>query len=328
MKDLRFHAILFGLAVVGALLTWTREVSYNEDENIVRIWDRDSADVQLVHYQTGETDLRIERRTDQAGDFYWGTQVGGTDGPDTLSFPVGATGLALVSRIARLRTLREMGTLAPGQMEELGFEGSTRRLEVRFPDEQRQLILGNPVFGVPDEYAFEPATGLGYVLSRDIVQPLANGEGHVRERWLHRFEDADVAEVRVEMAGRVRAMSPGQLAGEWTEVGGGAPDLAFGTFMQRVGELAIDGFRTRPDPASVQLLLRAEYFGAEGESLGFLELMRDDSAPDAYFLVTETTRVPAQAMGFLARRAEEGLSGVFSGAARGGLPAAQSGSDE
>lgn len=324
MKDLRIHIVLFAVAAVGALLTWTRDRPVGEDEPIMRVWDRDSTDVRLVHYRTEEMDLRIERRTDPDGDFLWGTQIAGTDGPDTLDFPIGPAGRLLVERIAQLRTLRELGSLSPEMTNELGIDGSIQRLLVRFTDEERELVLGDNVLGLPDQYAYEPATGLGYVLPRHVVESLADGEEHIRERWVHHFAPEDVAEVRVDVAGRVRVMSPMEQAGEWTEVGGSTPDLAFATFMQRVNELAIDGFAVRPAPGSVRLLLRVDYVGREGQRLGFLELMRDDSQEVAYFLRSETTRVPAQAMSFLAARVEEGLSGVFSGEGRAGSSAAAS----
>ncbi|MYI06437.1 MAG: hypothetical protein F4059_03730, partial [Gemmatimonadetes bacterium] len=50
--DLRAHAVLFAMAVIAALLTWNRDVSFDENEAFIRVWDRDSADVRLVHYQT------------------------------------------------------------------------------------------------------------------------------------------------------------------------------------------------------------------------------------------------------------------------------------
>ena len=86
--------------------------------------------------------------------------------------------------------------------------------------------------------------------------------------------------------------------------------------MQRVGQLAIEGYARQPAAESASTLVRLDYIGHDGEPIGFLELMRDDSEADLYFLRSETTRIPAHAMGFLARRVEEGLSGVFSGAGR------------
>ena len=65
------------------------------------------------------------------------------------------------------------------------------------------------------------------------------------------------------------------------------------------------------------MLVRIDYLGSDDEPLGVMELVRDDDREaDHYFVVTETTRVPAQAMTFLAQRVEDGLPGVLSGVSR------------
>ena len=318
MTDLRFHAILFGVVLIATFFTWSRDVSYDEDENVVRIWDRDSTDVMVIHYQTPELETRIERRTDQAGDYLWGTEDLGGNEPRTTEFPVGPQGLNLLDRIAGLQTVRELGPLSTEMMATFGIAGSADRLIVQFRDGQRELTLGDKVFNTEHRYAYEPATGMGHVLPRDVMTPLANGQGAIRERWVHRFSEEDLARVRVQLGGTVRAMSRLGDTGEWADPGSPAPDVAFGTFMQRVGEVAIGGFAVRPGPGA-RVLVRVEYLDINDELLGFMELLRDDSREaDPYFIVTETTRVPAQAMTFLAARVEEGLGGALSGAARGG----------
>ncbi len=318
MTDLRFHAILFGVVLIATFFTWSRDISYDEEENTVRIWDRDSTDVLAIHYQTPEVEIRIERRTDQAGDFLWGTEIVGGDAQRTAEFPVGPPGHNLVDRIAGLRTVRDLGPLSTEMMAMFGIAGSADRLTVRFRDEQRELILGDAVYGSEQRYAYEPATGMGHVLPRDIVTTLANGQGAIRERWVHRFPEEDLARVRVELGGNVRTMSRLGDTDEWVDPGSQSPDVAFGTFMQRVGEVAIAGFAGLPGPGA-RVLVRIEYLGRDNEPLGFMELLRDDSREaDPYFIVTETTRIPAQAVPYLAVRVEEGLGGVFSGAARAG----------
>lgn len=311
MRDLRLHAVLFCVAVVGAVLTWSREISVAEVANIILIWEHDSTEVVSVHYQTPALDLRIERRTDQAGDFLWGLETRGPEHADTLEFPVGPLGRGLVNEIANLRTLREMGTLSPDMMATLGFEGSTSRIELGLRDARRELILGDSVFGGTERYAYDTATGAGYVLTREVMQKLATGEGAVRERLLHHFAVDEVASVRVELAGRQRTMRAGEEADEWTETDGGRPDVAFGNFMQRVENLAIAGFGLLPSPGSV-MLLRVDYLDDDGELLGFMELIRDDSQErDPYFVRSKTTRIPARAVGTLAQRVEDGVSGIF-----------------
>lgn len=318
MTDLRFHALLFGVVLIATFFTWSREISYGEDENVVRIWDRDSTDVQAVHYQIAEMEIRIERRTDQMGDYLWGTETVSGGEPFTTDFPVGPSGDNLVYQIAGLQTVRDLGPLSTEMMTTFGIAASADRLTVQFRDEQRELILGDQVFGAEQRYAYEPATGVGHVLPREVMTKLASGREAIRERAVHRFPEEDLARVRVQLGGSVRTMSRLGDTGEWADPGSPAPDVAFGTFMQRVGELAIGGFAVRPGPGA-RVLVRVEYLDSDDELLGFMELLRDDSREaDPHFIVTETTRIPAQIMTFLAVRVEEALGGALSGAARGG----------
>lgn len=317
MTDLRFHAILFGVVLIATYFTWSRDVSYGEEEDVVRIWDRDSTEVSGFGYRIGEVEVRVEHRTDQAGDFLWGTETVGGDDPVTTEFPVGSTGRNLLNRLAGLRTVRDLGPLSSETMTRFGLVGASDRLAVQFGDERRELILGDAVYGAEQRYAYEPATGLGHVLPRDVMATLANGQGAIRERWVHRFLVEDLARVRVQLNGTVRTMSRLGDTGEWTDPGSMSADVPFGTFMQRVSELAIEGFAARPGPET-RVLVRVEYLDSENELLGFMELLRDDGREaDPYFILSETTRVPAQAMTFLAELVEQGLAGALSGAARG-----------
>lgn len=318
MTDLRFHAILFGVVLIATYFTWNREISYGQAD-ILRVWDRDSTEVQAIAYRIADVEVRIERRTDQAGDFFWGTETVGGDEPRTTEFPVGGPGRNLVHQLAGLRTVRDLGPLSTEMMTTFGIADSSDRLAVQFRDGQRELVLGDQVYGAEQRYAYEPATGMGHVLPRDIMTPLSNGQEAVRERLVHRFDGEDLARVRVHLGGTVRTMSRLGDTGEWAEPGSPAPDVPFGTFMQRVGQLAIQGFAVRPGP-DARVLVRLEYLGSDDEPLGFMELLRDDGREaDPYFVLTETTRVPAQAMTFLAVRVDEWLGGVATGGARGGL---------
>lgn len=317
MTDLRFHAILFGAVLIATYFTWSRDVSYGGDDNTVRIWDRDSTEVLALGYRIGDTEIRIERRSDQAGGYLWGIETVGADAPVTSEFPVGSLGNNLLDRIAGLRTVRDLGPLSAEMMSTFGIAGASDRLTVEFGDEQRELVLGGEVYGSEQRYAYEPATGVGHVLPRDVVTTMTNGRGAIRERWVNRFPAEELARVRVQVDGTVRTMSRLADTGEWADPGNPAPDIAFGTFMQRVNELAIEGFAARPGPGA-RVLVRVEYLDGDDELLGFMELLRDDSQEaDPYFIVSETTRVPARAMTFLAELVEQGLAGALSGAVRG-----------
>ena len=312
MKTLKAHGALFVLAVIGALLTWTRDTTNEADEGRPLVWERDTTEVVSVHYRAPEMDVQIERRTDDAGSFLWGIEIEGAESTDTLEYPVGVPGSTLVGRLATLRVIRDLGQLSLEMVERFGLDDATETVEVDFGDEQRLLAVGDSAFGGQDRYALEPATGAGYVIASDITRPLSIGEGALRERWLHRFVDDDVATVRIGVAGGGAREMARTGDGEWTEVDGDVPDAAFANFMQRVDQLAIGGYGAEPDPVSTQSLLRVDYLDDTGEQLGFVELLHDDMAEqDPYFIRSETTRIVAFAVTSLAERVREGLGEVF-----------------
>ena len=312
MKTLKVHAGLFALAVIGALLTWTRDTTDEADAGRPLVWERDTTDVVSVHYRAPDMDVRIQRRTDDAGSYLWGIEVEGAESTDTLEYPVGVPGSTLVGRLATLRVIRDLGELSPELVARFGLDDATETVEVDFVDGQRLLVVGDSAFGGQDRYALEPATGAGYVIGSDITRPLSIGEGALRERWLHRFVDDDVATVRITVPGGGAREMARTGDGEWTEVGGDTPDAAFANFMQRVNQLAIGGYGADPGPAGTRALLRVDYLDDGGEELGFVELFQDELAvQDPYFIRSETTRIVAYAVTSLAERVREGLGEVF-----------------
>lgn len=313
MKELRIHAGLFVVAAVAAFLTWNREAVSEADRGLTLAWDRDSVDVASVYYQSPAMDLLIERRTDADGDFLWAVESRAAQ-PDVLEYPVGAPGHTLVGRLAGLRVIRDLGQLSPEQMARYGLADAEERITVRLGGELRELVVGDSIFGGADRYAAEPATGVGYVIPADIVNPLRIGEGAIRERWLHHFQDADVATVRVVAGtgGEPRTMARGE-AGEWTGPESAEPDAGFANLMERVGQLAIAGYGVDPSALGSPIpLLRVDYIDEEGSTLGFVELFRDAGAErDPYYIRSERTRVLARAVTTLAERVEQGLGEAF-----------------
>ena len=312
MKTLKVHGGLFVLAVIGALLTWTRDTTSEADAGLALVWERDTTEVLSVHYTAPEMDVRIQRRSDEDGPFLWGIEIEGAEATDTLEYPVGAPGNTLVGRLANLRVIRDLGPLSQEMMERFALDAASERIEVRFVDEERVLMVGDSAFGGQDRYAVEPATGAGYVIASDITRPLSIGEGALRERWLHRFVDDDVATVRIAIPGGGTREMARTEDGEWTEVGGSVTDAAFANFMQRVDQLAIGGYGAEPSPAGTRSLLRVDYLDEAGEEVGFVELFHDElSERDPYYIRSETTRIVAYAVTSLAERVEQGLGEIF-----------------
>lgn len=309
MKDLKAHIVLFAVAVVATLLTWTRDTVDVRDMGLPVVWDRDSTEVVGVHYRNPTLDLQVVRREDDAGAFLWGIQT--RDGEAPLEFPVGAEGHYLFVELAVLRALRDLGELSPERKTRYGLDDPARRLTVRFTDGQRELVVGDSVFGSTDRYALELSTGMGYVLSRLLVDRLDHGEGAVRERIVHHFGDSEVGAVRISGPDGERRMARTE-SGDWTEMGGGNPDAGFGNFMERVGLLAIEGYDNLPAPQTLTPFLRVDYVSVDAQPLGFVDVLHDGGEPrKTYYLRSETTRILGRVPRILGERVEQVVGDVF-----------------
>lgn len=331
MKKLRFYLVFFLLAAIWAFQTWSRTPVMEEDAEQALAWDRDSTQFVAVSYRSpGAAWVEVERRTDDEGALYlWGTQVEegeSEEQADTLQFPVGEQGHFLMRQLAQMRVIRELGAISPEQQAVFGIAGSEERITIRFQDggreEVHELLVGDSIFGGRDRYVLDETSGESYVISSEVVRPLATGEGALRERLLHHYLAGDVHQVRVSVEDSERHMERTE-DGEWVRPGASTddeatgesnvtPDLAFANFMERVDQLAIAGYKSAPEPGTMRLLLRVEYLDEDGEELGYLELFHDGMAErDLYYMRSERTRVMAEAVGALAERVEEGLAGVF-----------------
>ncbi len=309
MKDLKAHVALFAVAVVATLLTWTRDAVDPEDRALPVVWERDSTDIVGLLYRAPALDLQVSRRSDDSGAFLWGVQTRGDGEP--MEFPVGVEGHHLVTELAVLRALRDLGELSPERRAQYGLADPERRLTVRFTDGQRELAVGDSVFGSGDRYALEPSTGIGYVLSRNLVGRLDNGEGAIRERSVHHFAGSEVGAVRISGPDGERRMARAE-SGEWTEMDGGASDAGFGNFMERVGMLAIEGYEDPPAPETLTPFLRVDYVGVDARPLGFVQLLHDGGEPrKVYYLRSESTRILGRVPGILAERVEQAVGDVF-----------------
>ena len=321
MKTLKLHGALFALAAIAAFLTWTRDRPDPATARLPLVWERDTTEVVAVRYTGPQLTLEIERRSDEGGVFLWGRQqagplfadsAGASTAPASLEYPVGGPGHVLVARLAALRVIRDLGPLTPAMATRFGLDSPAEEIELRFADETRVLAVGDSAFGGADRYVHDRTSGAAWVIAAEITRPLSLGEGAIRERWLHRYNEADVATVRIALPdGRTREMTRTE-AGEWIDPATAAPDAAFANFMQRVDQLAIGGYGAAPDPVRTRPVLRADFLDDAGEALGFVELLHDPEAGrDSWYIRSETTRIVALAVGSLAERVEEGLTEIF-----------------
>lgn len=320
MRGVKIHGALLLVTLLWAFQTWSRDEPTATERDRVLVWNRDTAEVVAIGYRSERREVRITRRF-EAGDAYlWGVEVVrrvGADSADTLRYPLGAAGERLLADLAELRVLRDLGFLDDARLEELGLSSPGATVTVEFEDDRRVIHLGDVVYGGSDRYAWDPAAGRGLVVPSDVIQPLEIGSGALRERRLHSFRDGDVATVRVESAGRERVMQrvssgAGAPAAWAPPESPERPDPEFADFMERVSQLAIDGFPPPMDADALEAILRVDYLDERGEPLGFLVLYRDHADPGGdLYLLSERTHVVARAVRLLAERVEQEVPGLF-----------------
>jgi len=309
-KWIGVHAAALAVAAVWAYATWTRPEVGAVDRSRSLVWERDTVEVLSVHYVSPEKDVRVERRTDQAGAFLWGVETDASiDG--RMEYPVGAAGETLVARFASLRVIRDLGRVSAGEREQYGLADAREQIELGFRNETRKLMLGDSVYGSDARYVLDSSTEAGYVLPGELMRPLRTGEGALRERWIHEFRAPDAARIRVISEGRERVMVRTE-EGDWTAPGAQEPDAGFANFVQRLEQLAIGGYEDVPAAGDLSPLLRIDYFDGDDDVMGFLELFRHDAAQrNPYYLRSERTRVLARALTALAERVDEGIADLF-----------------
>lgn len=320
MRGVTVHGALLVLMLGLAYPTWTRERTRPTDVRGVVIWDRDTTELRSIVYRSPAREVEISRRREDGEAFLWAREVvpgsgGDSATADTLRYPVGVSGGELFRGLAGLRVIRDLGMVDSAKAGEYGLDDPSASLVLGFADGEREIQVGDSIYGGSDRYGRDVPSGRTFVLSGSLVRPLRIGSGAIRERAVHYFLDADIARVRVETRGREREMtrsdgSAGQAA-VWAEPDDpGRPDVTFANFMERLGQLSIAGFDDDVPEGSLARLFRVDYAGRDGEALGFVELFRDVEG-GAYYLRSERTRVPARTVQVFAERVEQDLSQIF-----------------
>lgn len=330
MTGVRIHGVLLLIVLAWAFQTWTRERPTAAQRQRMLVWDRDTSSVTAIDYRSARRHVRVTRRSQDGEAYLWGEEIVRRPRPasvaegaqdvraDTLRYPLGIAGDKLLADLSELRVLRDLGSLDADELRELGLEDPSATVTIEFDDGLRDLHLGRTVFGGSDRYAWDPTGSRGLVVPADVIRPLETGSGALRERALHGFSDSDVVSVRIEARGERRVLrrvsaGPGSPAAWLPADSPQRPDPALSGFMERVGQLAIDGFEPDLSPDALQRLLRVEYLDGRGEPLGFVTLYRDPTDPerDLYLLMSERTRIVARAFQLLAERVVREIPALF-----------------
>ena len=324
MSGAKIHGALLATAFLLAILTWNWEAPSEIELERVLVWQKDTSAVISVSYQSSGLDLALKRYSeDEAEVVFWaGFEINrqgrlGTSALDTLVFPLGQPGAKLIEDLAEFRVLRDLGDLARDRAVDFGLNAPAGTVSIEFSDGVERLEIGKTPVGSNDRYAWDSPEGTLYVIPADVIRPLILGSEALRERQVHYFLPEDITRVRIEVDDHERTM-----VRESSDIGGpaiwypsGSPadsDITFTNFMERVAQISIEGFgKTAPRDSLVELM-RIQYFGLEDEELGFLRFYTDsDQTSESYFVLSERTKVLAEAMALQAEIVAFDLTNIF-----------------
>ena len=323
MKLAVIHTVLLVLALGAAYATWTRGDAPAPAPESVVMWRADREDLTRIVYERPDRRAVLELRRDEVGSYVWGTVTMRTRGADSTTAPDSVVQFVgndqadgLLETLAEPRAARYLGRAEGAQEEEFGFTGSDTRLSVEIDGETRTLRVGASVFASGDRYLQDVESGRAYVFSGRALNSLENAASILAERRVLRDVVDRTASVTVRTPRGERTMEKVEGAGAapvWTPPGQrGRADTGFGTFMERLQQLAIMRYEPGADRSSLRSLATVEYRNARDNPIGRLELLRSDAeGGPAYFVLSTQTRVPARVYPGSAEPLDQDLAQLF-----------------
>ncbi len=378
MKGVITHGVLLAVMLAFAYQTWTRDKTVHVATGDIVLWDVSPGDLQAVELESTKADpatptkssqrtVRIERRSDAGGDYWWGTETrteqkpkpanadAGSNAPpptDTEAsttkreFPLGdsfrVTGATqpmkldeLIGDYASMHAVRDLGTLTDAQKKDYELDGSTTTLAVIFKGKTHNLVLGGKVSGSSERYALDSDGGKAYILAGAILDPLDSGEGMLKPTTIHGFDAANLDSVTINAGGKSKKASritttddKGNATKTWGDAKTQQADQTLANFVDNLDKLIPQKFDPSLKPSDMTPVMSASYADANGKRIGALALykverpgeMPEDGSADPsnppppvteYWIVTETTRVPAQVAKPSAERVEQDVPTIF-----------------
>jgi len=242
--------VAYGLLLVAALAfayqTWTREKTVDPKTGDYVVWAHSVDSFESLLYDSEQKSVRIERRSDDHGQYLWGEvkrsrkvpkkpkpkKTPGADaGADsstppepepppedeiittTREFPIGEIGKKVLESFSTLRALRELGVIDEDRKEEYGLSESKDNLTVFFKGgTSRSLIVGKRVFSGSDRYVMDPESSKAWVIATAIMRHIDGAESALSLKKLHLYEDKEVAKVTVKTNNGDKTLIKGEEA--------------------------------------------------------------------------------------------------------------------
>lgn len=308
-------ALIHGALLIGALVfayqTWTREEKVEITTGTVEVWTTSENKISAVIYETKDRTVRVERKSDDAGTYLWGTETrvtktkaplapGETPDPNAPTeqttvvreFPIGDRGDEAVKNLATMRALRDLGELSEEDKTKFELVETTDTVTVAMADGERSLILGGRVYGGADRYVLDTKTGRGYAVAGSLISGLHSGETGLNLRRIHGYDKDAPKEIHLtaHMAGdkeltlvHVETETEHGKKKGWADTR--TPDKPDQTLANTLNR--IDGVRPSQYVKTDEIeeadkmvkLATLEYRDQAGKKIGFLELYKHEVMP-------------------------------------------------
>ncbi len=243
--------------------------------------------------------------------------------------PTPMTFADLLGNWASMRAVRALGALTDQQKKDFGLDESTTQFAVLLNDGTHTFMLGGKVSGSKERYALAVDTSQGYILSGAMIDPLESGENALAPSAPNGFDPTAVGRVVITASGKTRQAD--RIAGgkNWGDGLTQKVDQTLANFVDNLEKLRAQAYEADLKVADLTVVAALTYQDKASRPLGTFTLYKrekpadkpDVTAPVApmtppatvteYFVVTETTRVPAQVPTSIAEKAEQDLATVF-----------------
>jgi len=337
VKSAFVHGLLLLVMLGYGYRTWTTApAAPTVVAGKVVMWDAGVGELAKVEYSAGKKSITLERRVDGAERYWWGRErkpgvvspapAAGSNAPapaavpTTREFPVGTAGDKLFAAASAGRALLRLGVLTDAAKGQYKLDQDTGTLTLTFTGGARMLTIGGKVNGELNRYALDPATGEGYVIPGDMVQPADSGEPALRlTDPLGAPLDA-IAAVELTAGGKTRRAvrqsatnDKGVVTKTWADAATGAADQTLANFIDAALGLRPTRYEVGLPATEVATLVTLRMTDVKGAPLGTWALQRHDQAaatPPAvdYYVLTSHGRAPGAVSKTSAERLEADIA--------------------
>jgi hypothetical protein len=321
------HGAILGLAVVAAVVVWTRDKKpLTPTQGDVSVWAGRASAVEQITYESKTRKVDVTAKSDALGRYFVGTlekltahatsavdagPTTRTEEKTTVGFVSVGPGEKLADALGPLKGLRALGAIGNDRAADFGLADPEATVTIKLAGTAHRLLVGAPTPGGSDRYVREAASGNVYVLRGEPFRTLESADSLLLERELHQWKEAEVTGARLSAGGKTRALVRGGPEGKRFWADAASPDNndeTLGNWMSKLDRLRPTSF-VLGEPEGAAPVLTVEY--SAQKPLGVLEIAKTRGGEKPEYLVrTEHTRLYGKLAGPAVEQVEQDLGTI------------------